>query len=33
MKSNTKWFYDEVGIKFDIRHKDDFIAVYYCKKD
>ena len=35
--STFDWILEEMlhksGFKFDIRHKDDFIAVYYCKKD
>ncbi len=35
--STFDWIIEEMlhksGFKFDILHKDDFIAVYYCKKD
>lgn len=35
--STFDWVLEEMlhrsGFKFNIRHKDDFIAVYYCKKN
>ncbi len=35
--STFDWILEEMlnksGFKFDIRHKDDFFAVYYCKKN
>jgi len=35
--STFDWIIEEMlhksGFKFDIRHKDDFFAVYYCKKN
>jgi len=35
--STFDWVIEEMlhrsGFKLDIRHKDDFVAVYYCKKD
>jgi ubiquinone/menaquinone biosynthesis C-methylase UbiE len=35
--STFGWVIEEMlhksGFKYEIRHKDDFIAVYYCKKD
>ena len=35
--STFDWIIEEMlhksGFKFDIRHKDDFFAIYYCKKN
>ena len=35
--STFDWIIEEMlhksGFEFDIRHKDDFFAVYYCKKN